>query len=252
MNARELIEQCRAALAEEMAAYDIDPPIHHVKEAHDNCVAWLSSPAAEGAKVETNFCDASSRLCPCRRTGDTIGCEHAQPAEVLRDELESYDAGLFGDYGGGNVEWWHDYMRAELARAHDFYADQFDRAVERAVLAQPSGGDEREQMDAARDAALVNYFSVSGRAPMQRSHVYGDAYAQGWFDRAALAQQQGRDAFRPPLTGRWHHGNGVIVSGTLRIARDDFEAGIDEEVRDEIFDWICCTLNAAIAAARGE
>ena len=51
MNARELIEQCRAALAEEMAAYDIDPPIHHVKEAHDNCVAWLSSPAAEGEKV---------------------------------------------------------------------------------------------------------------------------------------------------------------------------------------------------------
>lgn len=38
--------------------------------------------------------------------------------------LETYDAGLLNDYGGGNVEWWQDYIRAELGRAHDFYADQ--------------------------------------------------------------------------------------------------------------------------------
>lgn len=37
---------------------------------------------------------------------------------------EAYDAGLLNDYGGGNVEWWHDYMRAELARAHEFYEEQ--------------------------------------------------------------------------------------------------------------------------------
>lgn len=39
-------------------------------------------------------------------------------------ELDAYDAGLLGDYGGGDVEWWHDYLRAELARAHDFYSSQ--------------------------------------------------------------------------------------------------------------------------------
>jgi len=39
-------------------------------------------------------------------------------------DLEAYDAGLLNDYGGGNVEWWQDYIRAELARAHDFYASQ--------------------------------------------------------------------------------------------------------------------------------
>jgi hypothetical protein len=38
---RLLIEDCRAALAEELAAWDIDPPLHHVKQAHDKCVAWL-------------------------------------------------------------------------------------------------------------------------------------------------------------------------------------------------------------------
>jgi hypothetical protein len=38
--------------------------------------------------------------------------------------LQAYDAGLLGDGGGGNVSWWQDYIRAELDRAHEFYADQ--------------------------------------------------------------------------------------------------------------------------------
>ena len=37
----DLVKKCRAALAEELAAYDIDPPLHHVKEAHDDCDEWL-------------------------------------------------------------------------------------------------------------------------------------------------------------------------------------------------------------------
>lgn len=48
---RELIEECRNALAEELAAWDIDPPLHHVKQAHDKCVAWLA--AAPSAKDST-------------------------------------------------------------------------------------------------------------------------------------------------------------------------------------------------------
>ena len=38
--------------------------------------------------------------------------------------LDAYDAGLLNDYGGGDVNWWQDYLRAELARAHDFYQSQ--------------------------------------------------------------------------------------------------------------------------------
>ena len=38
--------------------------------------------------------------------------------------LARYDAGLLSDYGGGNVSWWQDYLRAELAYAHDFYEVQ--------------------------------------------------------------------------------------------------------------------------------
>jgi hypothetical protein len=39
-----LITECRDALAEELSAWDIDPPLHHVKQAHDKCVAWLAAP----------------------------------------------------------------------------------------------------------------------------------------------------------------------------------------------------------------
>ena len=38
-----LIEECRDALAEELSAWDIEPPLHHVKQAHDRCVEWLAS-----------------------------------------------------------------------------------------------------------------------------------------------------------------------------------------------------------------
>jgi post-segregation antitoxin (ccd killing protein) len=44
-----LIETCRAALAEELSAWDIDPPLAHVKDAHDACVAWLAAPAQQAA-----------------------------------------------------------------------------------------------------------------------------------------------------------------------------------------------------------
>lgn len=42
----------------------------------------------------------------------------------MQIELEEYDAGLLNDFGGGDVEWWQDYIRAELSRAHDFYQSQ--------------------------------------------------------------------------------------------------------------------------------
>ncbi|MCW2276331.1 hypothetical protein GJ654_18585 [Rhodoblastus acidophilus] len=56
----------------------------------------------------------------------------AQPA-LLADlaGLASYDAGLLSDYGGGNVEWWQDYMRAELGCAHDFYEAQLSAIIAR-------------------------------------------------------------------------------------------------------------------------
>ena len=38
-----LIKQCRDAFAEELAAYDIEPPIQHLHQGHADCVAWLAA-----------------------------------------------------------------------------------------------------------------------------------------------------------------------------------------------------------------
>lgn len=38
--------------------------------------------------------------------------------------LDAYEAGYLNNHGGGNVDWWHDYIRSELDRAHDFYQSQ--------------------------------------------------------------------------------------------------------------------------------
>ena len=47
--------------------------------------------------------------------------EPDQPEHIV---LEEYDAGYLNDYGGGNVSWWQDYIRAELESAYDFYQSQ--------------------------------------------------------------------------------------------------------------------------------
>lgn len=50
----------------------------------------------------------------------------------------------------------------------------------------------------------------------------------------------------PPLTGHWHHGNGVLVSGGIRIAREDFDTNPPEPFKKEVFDWICKVLNKEV------
>jgi len=32
-----------------------------------------------------------------------------------------YDAGPLNDFGGGDVGWWQDYLRAEIGRANDYW-----------------------------------------------------------------------------------------------------------------------------------
>lgn len=47
---RALILECQAAFAEELAAWDLDPPLHHVKQAHDKCTAWLDAALSKEVK----------------------------------------------------------------------------------------------------------------------------------------------------------------------------------------------------------
>jgi hypothetical protein len=51
---------------------------------------------------------------------------------------------------------------------------------------------------------------------------------------------------KPPLTGRWHHGHGTLVCGTINVARADFDTNPTQQFQDELFTWACATLNAKI------
>jgi hypothetical protein len=44
--------------------------------------------------------------------------------------MNRYDAGLLNDYGGGDVAWWHDYIRLLLACAEAHYQEQYDAFVD--------------------------------------------------------------------------------------------------------------------------
>jgi len=52
----------------------------------------------------------------------------------------------------------------------------------------------------------------------------------------------------PTLGGRWHHGNGVLVSGTLRIATANFDTNPPIAMQEAIFEEICQAMNEKIAA----
>ena len=40
--------------------------------------------------------------------------------------MNEYDAGILNDWGGGNVDWWHDYLRYEIANANVHWAEQVE------------------------------------------------------------------------------------------------------------------------------
>ena len=50
--------------------------------------------------------------------------------------MSSFDAGLLNDFGGGNVEWWQDYIRSLLNQAEEHYEQQaeerYNAGIERA------------------------------------------------------------------------------------------------------------------------
>ena len=53
-----------------------------------------------------------------------VSMQMEQQAQQEPVALEEYDAGLLNDFGGGNVYWWWDYIRAELGRAYEHYQSQ--------------------------------------------------------------------------------------------------------------------------------
>ncbi len=46
------------------------------------------------------------------------------------DSIRDYDTGLISDYGGGDVDWWQDYIRSEIGCANDYWRGIFDAQAE--------------------------------------------------------------------------------------------------------------------------
>ena len=44
--------------------------------------------------------------------------------------FDDYDAGLLNDYGGGDVDWWHGYLRSVIDSANENGRLQLEQALE--------------------------------------------------------------------------------------------------------------------------
>ena len=46
------------------------------------------------------------------------------------------------------------------------------------------------------------------------------------------------------LSGRWRHSQGLLCTGTARVARADFDSSPSEKVQANIFEQLCASVNA--------
>ena len=68
--------------------------------------------------------------------------KHSTTNAAARD-FSDYDAGLLNDFGGGNVEWWQDYLRAEIERANEWWRSQ-------TTLTPQQGGEQEAHIETLR------------------------------------------------------------------------------------------------------
>lgn len=80
--------------------------------------------------------------------------------------LNEYDAGLLNDYGGGNVEWWQDYIRAELGRAYEHYQSQITTPLQR----KPLTDEMRKQMKDRCDSMEMRGAFADGWISAEAAH----------------------------------------------------------------------------------
>ena len=128
-----------------------------------------------------------------------------------------YGAGLLNDFGGGDVNWWQDYLRAELERAHDFYEAAWPAPtapsgdVERAVMVCPQCEGEGGYPDGMDEAACHTECTRCG--------------SNGWIvNQAAIAAMR-------PARGVELAETGAVIRLTPRLLLDRMlpsGAGLDD------------------------
>lgn len=75
----------------------------------------------------------------------------SEKVNVSSESIDTYDAGLLGGDTSWPVEYWHDYLRSELARAHEFYAAIIEQERHQAAVYQKAAA------TASSDASAYAY-----------------------------------------------------------------------------------------------
>lgn len=103
-------------------------------------------------------------------------------ASTAGGALQRYDAGLLNDYGGGNVDWWQDYIRAELDRAYDSYETQWASAIPASTPAEQGWQDIASAPKDGR-TMLLGYPNKRGKWRTVRGQWFSEAeIAETWED----------------------------------------------------------------------
>ena len=83
-----------------------------------------------GVTVQTvNEWDTQGRLEVVKTPGGhrriVVYIEMPDGAKII-GQIDDYDCGLINDYGGGNIQWWQDYIREEIGRCNDYWREQIE------------------------------------------------------------------------------------------------------------------------------
>lgn len=107
---------------------------------------------------------AESRIQVQNEKLDTQSGQGVEPVE-----FQDYDAGMLNDWGGGNVSWWLDYLRAEIERANNHWREQTGPLP---LYTHP-------QPAQHPDDAAVDRFAEAMKAKLAKKRAEGRA---GWED----------------------------------------------------------------------
>ncbi len=80
-----------------------------------------------------------------------------QPDLDLLLQEADYDTGLINDYGGGNVDWWQDYIRAEIERCNAYW-----RTIIESYLEEPEPTPHRRTCPECRERGTEKLLCCPG------------------------------------------------------------------------------------------
>lgn len=103
------------------------------------------------------------------------------------------------------------------------------------------------------DAWWVQLWDGSGDDAKVVARVYGatpeQADQRAEAIHAALQSAQAVGEREPVLLGRFHHGEGFLCSGSIRVMRADFDTNPSAEFQQQFFDWVCEVMNRHLQRA---